>query len=293
LPRFSLIVATVDRVVELETLLASLRAQEFKDFEVIIVDQNYDDRVIRAVKFFESDLDLRLIRSSIRNNSHARNLGMNFAKGEIFAFPDDDCVYPADTLKRVQEYFVADGRLAFLTGPSLAHEGHLGPGRWQTQSGRINMFTVWTSLTEFNFFIRSEWARRIDGFDEAFGLGARFGSAEGIEMALRVLEAGGAGYYDYNLRINHIDRGLIPFTVERAFRYGTGLGQALRKHDAPARVITVFMIRPIGGILLNIARWRMVGVSYHWQTFLGRLYGFLASEDDSLAHAARLKSTTL
>jgi glycosyltransferase involved in cell wall biosynthesis len=292
LPVFSLIVATVDRALELERLLGSLRAQTFKDFEVIIVDQNDDDRVGVTARSFDADLTIRVVRSTVRNTSHARNLGMNIATGAIFGFPDDDCMYRPDTLRHVHDRFEAEAALAFLTGPSVALEGHLGPGRWHPQSCLIDTFTVWTSLTEFNFFVRADWARRVGGFDEAFGLGARFGSAEGIDMGLRLMRAGGGGYYDHELQINHIDRGLVPFTVGRAFRYGTGLGQALRKHNAPPRIVATFMVRPVGGVLLNIARLRPVGIAYHWKTLLGRLYGFLSAEGDSLAQPLGLKSSS-
>ncbi len=292
MPSFSLIVATVDRALELEGLLGSLRAQSFKDFEIIIIDQNLDDRVVKTAKAFEADLAIRLVKSVIRNTSHARNLGMKIAGGDIFAFPDDDCLYPPDTLRLARERFDREPAMAFLTGPSLAHEGHLGPGRWQRKSCRIDDFTVWTALTEFNFFVRADWVRRISGFDESFGLGARFGSAEGIDMGLRLMAAGGVGYYDYDLKVNHIDRGLVPFTVERAFRYGTGLGQALRKHTAPLRIVATFIARPMGGILINLARRRRVGVAYHWQTLLGRLYGLLYTDYSAAAPAVRLKSTS-
>jgi len=42
---FSLICATLNREKELETLLESLAAQTYKRFELIIVDQNKDDRL--------------------------------------------------------------------------------------------------------------------------------------------------------------------------------------------------------------------------------------------------------
>lgn len=274
---FSLIIATVDRVSDLESLFESLTGQECKDFEVILVDQNADNRVGPVLEKLAQSLNIRRIKSSIRNNSHARNLGMAIAAGEIIGFPDDDCLYQPGTLDLVRNSFEAEGDLAFLTGPALAYEGHLGPGRWHAGSVRIDVSTVWTCITEFNFFVRAAWMRKINGFDESFGLGARFGSAEGIDVVLRIMKLGGRGFYDYDLRIIHPDKGLVPFTVARAFQYGTGLGQALRKHAAPSRITMAFMVRPIGGALVNVMRLRPVAAAYHWQTLLGRLYGYLST----------------
>ena len=43
---FALILATVGRTVELNRLFDTLAAQSYRDFEVIVVDQNRDDRLI-------------------------------------------------------------------------------------------------------------------------------------------------------------------------------------------------------------------------------------------------------
>ena len=44
-PRLSLIVATLGREAELSRCLGSLAAQTSRDFEVVVVDQNADDRL--------------------------------------------------------------------------------------------------------------------------------------------------------------------------------------------------------------------------------------------------------
>jgi len=48
LPSFDLVVATVDRVEELERLLASLQEQTHGAFRVLLIDQNADDRLAAA-----------------------------------------------------------------------------------------------------------------------------------------------------------------------------------------------------------------------------------------------------
>ncbi len=52
MPRFSLIVATISRTDELKRLLESFSRQEFSDYEVILVDQNDDDRLQAVIEEF-------------------------------------------------------------------------------------------------------------------------------------------------------------------------------------------------------------------------------------------------
>ena len=92
--RFSLVVATLNRVDDVRVLLQSLAEQTFTDFEVLLVDQNDDDRLRPVVEKFAPRLNLTRLHSTVRNSSHARNVGLPLCRGEIIAFPDDDCIYP-------------------------------------------------------------------------------------------------------------------------------------------------------------------------------------------------------
>ena len=48
--KFSLIIATLGREKELYDLFESLDKQTYKNFEVIVIDQNKDDRVFKCVQ---------------------------------------------------------------------------------------------------------------------------------------------------------------------------------------------------------------------------------------------------
>jgi glycosyltransferase involved in cell wall biosynthesis len=271
---FSLVVATKGRTAELSDLFASLAAQT-EPFEVIVVDQNGDDRlspVLAGAPFPVAHL--RLDRA---NANAARNLGLRAAKGDIVAFPDDDCTLPPGTLSRVARAF-ADPSLAVLTGPAEAPGGGLGSGRWRAEGGPITLANVWTSVIEFNLWLRRDHALALGGFDEGMGPGARFGSAEGNDLVCRALARGLRAEYDPALRVVHPDKRLTPEAVARAGRYALGLGFALRRHRVPASVWLPFLVRPLGGAALSLARGNLLGARYYAATLRGRAEGMLAAQ---------------
>ena len=49
---FSLILATVDRTGEVERLLDSLDSQTHREFELIVVDQNKDERLVPLLRAY-------------------------------------------------------------------------------------------------------------------------------------------------------------------------------------------------------------------------------------------------
>lgn len=276
--KLSLIVATRGRDRELGELFESLAAQGGAELEVILVDQNEDERLAPVVAAWRDRLALTWRRSRRAHANHARNLGLALARGALVGFPDDDCILPPGVLARVAAAFEADPSLAILTGPAASPGGGLGSGRWREGAGPIDARTVWTSVIEFNLFLRREVALALGGFDERLGPGTPLGSAEGNDLVLRALRAGYAARYDPAQRIVHPDKRLTPVAVERAVLYGRGMGFVLRRHAASPGTWLPFLIRPVGGILLGALRGNPLAARYYAATLRGRLAGFLAPD---------------
>ncbi|MGG5888267.1 glycosyltransferase family 2 protein [Falsiroseomonas sp. HC035] len=275
---FSLIVATRGRTTELAEFLDSVVAQKRDDVEVIVVDQNEDGRLAPLLAPYAALMPLTHMRSAIARANHARNLGLRQATGDLVSFPDDDCLYPPGLLDRVAAAFAADPGLGILTGPAEAPGGGLGSGRWRQDSGPITAENAWTSVIEFNLWLRRPLALRLGGYDETMGPGTPIGSAEGNDLVLRAVTVGHRAIYDPALRVIHPDKRLSEVAVARAFLYGRGLGFALRRHAVPARVWLPFAIRPLGGVALSLARLRPRDAGYYAMTFLGRLRGYVQRE---------------
>lgn len=274
--RFSLIVATRGRSGEVGAFLDSLASQGRADAEAIVVDQNEDDRLAPVIARHAGRVPLVRHRSDRANACHARNLGLSLARGAIVGFPDDDCVYPPGVLARVDAAFAADPALRVLTGPAASPEGGLGSGRWRRDGGPITPANAWTSVIEFNLFLRRETALALGGFDERLGPGTPFGSAEGNDLVLRAVAAGHKALYDPELRVAHPDKRMTAAAAERARLYGTGLGFVLRRHRVPTSVWLPFFVRPVGGAALGALRGDAVAVRHHLESLRGRWAGFTA-----------------
>ena len=276
--RFSLIMATRGRCGEVEAFLESLHAQARADTEVIVVDQNGDDRLAPVVARHADRLPTRRLRSGHANACHARNLGLSVARGDIVGFPDDDCLYPPGLLERVDAAFAADPALRVLTGPAASPEGGLGSGRWRQEGGPITPANAWTSVIEFNLFVRRDAALALGGFDERLGPGTPFGSAEGNDLVLRAVSAGHKAVYDPGQRVVHPDKRMTAAAAERAERYGMGMGFVLRRHRVPPSVWLPFFVRPLGGAVLGATRGDAVAVRHHLGSLRGRWAGFTSRD---------------
>lgn len=92
---------TFGRNVEPELFLASLHAQVFQDFELIVVDQNPGERISPLLAPHADRSSILHLRAPAGGVSQARNAGLRHAGGAVLAFPDDDCRYPPELLGRV------------------------------------------------------------------------------------------------------------------------------------------------------------------------------------------------
>jgi len=103
--KISLVMPTINVTTELDLFLKSLKAQTYKDFELIVVDQNEGNEVFEIVKDYEEEFKIKYVRSDERGLSLNRNRGLILMKGEIVGFPDDDCEYQPDTIEKVVSFF--------------------------------------------------------------------------------------------------------------------------------------------------------------------------------------------
>jgi glycosyltransferase involved in cell wall biosynthesis len=290
--KFSLVMATVGRTQEVERLLASLATQSLRNFELIVVDQNQDDRLEPLLEPYREAFPI-LHLASKPGLSRARNVGLEHATGDIVAFPDDDCWYPPDLLQRVAELLNEHRNLGGVTGrPMLVtkqeqgeqtpeHGRKVGAPRFDKEAGLLDKTNTLLRAISYTIFLRRSVVEKVGGFDESLGVGAGtlWGSAEDTDYALRAVATGAKVYFEPELYVYHLvppDLG-SPALADRAYRYGVGMGRIWQKHDFPLWLVAYYLLRPAGGGLLGLLRVRMSEVRYYFNCLRGRLRGWLSN----------------
>ena len=288
--KFSLILCTVDRDKEVEEFLKSLSTQTYKNFELIVIDQNRDDRVKLIVERYRSLFPIKYFNVDFRGLSKARNYGLRYVEGDIVAFPDDDCKYPPNLLETVKELFEEKKDYEIITGISLdEHTKNPSIGRWIDKNSEIKCTNILQTATSFTIFIKFK-REEILFFDEKLGVGSEFGSAEEMDYLFRLLKKGFKGfYYPEKVYVFHPQKG-VSFASkkdrERAYYYGLGLGAFFKKHFLKGKnlclfypFIRLFLIRPIGGMLLGLLKLDINMFLYYGNVFIGRWNGLIKYDE--------------
>lgn len=278
--KLSLVLATVGRADDVGRLVRSLAAQTSGDFELIVVDQNSDDRLLPyVVQAREAGLEVTHLRQEIPNLSAARNLGIAQARGEVVAFPDDDCWYEPQVIELVCAAFAAHadwrGVVAQWVEQSEARGGQ--PADALLSSERWRRFRD-GDASSICLFMRLDLLRQLGGFDARLGVGQWFGAAEETDLILKALGQGAVVARCSAARVHHRyvppEQAQASLSWRAVLRRARGTGALYVKH----RLAPVVVVR---GLLAPPAK-----AVWHWRgshalklalaTSVGRLQGAMA-----------------
>jgi GT2 family glycosyltransferase len=208
-PPVSIVIPTYKRGEVLCQTIEMALAQDYPDFEVIVVDQtpNPSESVLECVA--AAGRRLRYVRRDVPNLPAARNTGVRIARGEIIIFIDDDVIIsPSYVASHVARY--TDPALGGVTGmtlsPSPAENDEaqmlglrLGASgiKERLDDGCFSTY----SIEGCNCSFRKEAIIRAGMFDERF-TGSAWG--EDTDLALRVKHRGYLLVLDPKIRLVHL-----------------------------------------------------------------------------------------
>ncbi len=293
----SMVVATLGRSHELAALLRSLAAEERRDFELIIVDQNPDDRLVPVLASFVGLMTIIHLRTDRKGVCRARNLGAARARGQWLMFPDDDCWYPRDLLARI-DTLRKDHPADFYCGRATNALGQTIMGDFAAEAVPIEPATVWTTLIEWMLVVKRSDFDAAGGFDVAIGPGSdtQWGGYEIQDLALRLLSAGRTGWYDPAFIGHHPDdrsNRTTPAAVAKMRLYSMGLGYVMRKHGYGFGDYLPRLLRPLAGVVVYTLTGKP-GMAYRsWSIFAGRWVGWRTAPTPISPHGAPISRSGL
>jgi glycosyltransferase involved in cell wall biosynthesis len=207
--KISVIIPAFNEEKFLGNCLLSLKEQDFKDFEIIVVDNNSTDKTAEIAKKFGAIL----ISEKNQGVAFARNKGAKIAKGEILVFTDADTILPKNWLLRIKEEFEEDKELIAFGGSCEFYSGPISArlaSKFLLKPFLIldKFFSGGFNLMGCNMAIKREAFFRIGGFNENLKLN------EDVEISYRLRKLGKIKF-DPNFKVK---------TSGRRFRHGLIFG---------------------------------------------------------------------
>lgn len=275
------IVATLGRSDELKPLLSSLASQTHVPDEVIIVDQNGDDRLAPILASFEQKLPVKHLHlPTLRGVNNARNEGLSHASSDVVIFPDDDCWYPDDFIEHGLQ-IMKEQSAEIVSGRAADKQGNDVNGNFQPFASWVDRQNIWQTQIEWVVFAKRSLLNSIQGYDPNLGVGAYYGSCEGQDVSLRAIASGARQYYDPSLYGFHkpFDRG--SFSNEalyaKARTYGRGMGYVQRIHNYSNRSAATWVAKSLARLAIAVAKLDFRDAGYYWNTAMGRFEGYFVS----------------
>jgi len=126
-PYFSVIISVYNKENHISQTLSSVINQTFKDFEIIIVNDGSKDQSLYITKQFE-DSRITIIDQENRGVSHARNQGLEIAKGKYIALLDGDDLWDTLFLETIRNTIsIYPNEYIFTTAIAHKYDNHIVP----------------------------------------------------------------------------------------------------------------------------------------------------------------------
>jgi GT2 family glycosyltransferase len=229
LPFFSIIIPTYARPAQLASCLEAVARLDYplERFEVIVVDDGSETPPAELVASFRTRLDVQLLTQHHAGPAAARNRGASRARGDCFAFTDDDCMPDRNWLRAFGARFPATPE-RLIGGRAL----NALPHNIYSAASQAIIDVVYEHFNRsmdahffasYNFAVPAREFQDIGGFDE------KFITSEDREFCDRWLHSGCKMAYAPEALVYHAH----PLTLDTLWRQHFGYGRgAFRFHCA-------------------------------------------------------------
>ncbi|MBI5049876.1 MAG: glycosyltransferase family 2 protein [Nitrospirae bacterium] len=196
----SIVIPTYNAERFMTNLLDSIFKSEFKDFEVVIVDDCSTDNTVKAAQKYP----VRVIEQEKNEGpAKARNIGVEAAKGDIIFFLDSDVIVLDGSIKEIHDYFLMNPSAKCVIGVCATEPLNKGfVPRYMaifeyihligTKDSKVSVFAPRCGAIKKDFF------RELGGYSESY----KGADVEDFELARRI-NKNDCIFLDEKIRVKH------------------------------------------------------------------------------------------
>ncbi|MGY6559409.1 MAG: glycosyltransferase [Nitritalea sp.] len=239
---FSLIVPVYNRPDELRALLESLRMQQFRDFEVWVVEDGSTLSAEKVAEAFAQEFPVHYLRIPNSKQGFARNAGMQRAKGNYLLTVDSDVLLPENFFVKLQQALQKEDWDAF-GGPDRGREDF-------SFFQKLTAFTMQATFTTGGIRgkLQDKSKYQLRGFN--MGLKASVFHASGgfrdpnqgedIELSIRLKKAGYRVGLIPEAYVYHRRRESFSSFLRQCYSFGINRVNVSRYHPGAIQIVHLF-----------------------------------------------------
>ena len=297
----SVVVCTFNRADHLSRLLDSIESQTLSKnrYEVIIVDNNStDDTPDIARAFCEEHSNVVCVTEENQGLAHARNRGMEEARGVFVAYTDDDAVLPETWLEKAANIISKCGYAA-LGGPYYPFYEQKKPYWYKDEYGssswlpKEECFLEEKFLVGGNMFYRKDFLKAVNGFPVDYGMsGGSLGYGEETYMQIKMRNKFPVvkTYFSPDMYIKHLvdkKKMRVFWPIRRYFTQGMDAQRHENKNRVGQKAVQenrAMIILRLLKLVLRMAYEFLVKIQFrnkdkftYWQNYVynrGQYYGY-------------------
>lgn len=208
--------------------MESIRKQSYPSVEVIVVDQESQDRTLSISKGFNAKIITTTPTKIYAPPSKSRNIGSKMAKGRYLLHLDSDMELTKELVEECVNRLDNSG-----LGSIVIHEIDVAEGFWGRCKALERKCIIGDPYLEGARFVKSDVFHMVGGYDEALSFG------EDWSVHQKYKKVAGVGVAEAVIR-HHVGSISLSEQVRKKYGYGKTAGSYLKKYPRESKMQLLF-----------------------------------------------------
>ena len=252
--KFSVVVAVYNRPEEMSELLESIFSQEYRDFEIIIVDDGSQRSSREIFQEYRDKLNISYFFTENQGPALARNFGVSKSEGEWVIFFDSDCTIPQNYFFEVEKY-LNKNKIDFYGGPDIMDDSftYLQKSINYSMTSLLTTGGIRGSKSSIDKFIPRSFNMGIKrvAFDEVGGFSDIRQYGEDLDLSYKLIFSGKKSALIPDAKVYHKRRTNLLNFFRQMIKSGKGRHYLNLKYGGTFRLFHLFPTLFILGFIIS------------------------------------------